>query len=239
MTSTKKDPYAAFNMLSAPDPRVSNVTFWLVIVLGAIGGVLWNWVVLPVAIVVAFAWRALTTRGKIREVEHASGLSMSEQVEMLKSIRTEMLVARNGGYDAKSLWPKKTGDLALGLHYQIKQALIEQEAKSGLVSEQTQAVCGRIAAGISNTAAWMVGKEVVRSTGDESIAQEVEEYGAKIEGSRALLSNTQIERAELYGVVSFMAMTGKSIAEMVERTSASQEDISNMLRDTTWIVGEK
>ena len=148
--------------------------------------------------------------------------------------------------DDKWLWDHMA-DMQAGLYALLKNALREKVKagnKSPLFADgqnRLENESGFIAGELVNIVAYSMGKEIANATGDAMIVKELDQYQNNIMKDPALrshLSDKQIERAELYGVVYYLVMKGRPADEISRRTGISHEELGRVTNDVSWFLGE-
>lgn len=108
-----------------------------------------------------------------------------------------------------------------------KKAEIEDEAKF-------------IAGELVNLVAYSMGKEIAASSGNKAILRELEQYKNSVtDNSRmvAHLTETQIERAEKYGIIYYLVMKNTSLDQIADKTELPTETVNTALNDDLWLLG--
>lgn len=145
--------------------------------------------------------------------------------------------------DDKSLW-EHMPDFQMGLYDRLWRAIYGHNVLASNMNSSNKDVkiedeAKYIAGELVNLVAHSVGKEIAASSGNNAILKELEQYKGGVADNpnmRTHVSDTQIKRAEKYGIIHYLAMKNSSLEEIADKTELSTDAVNASLNSDLWIL---
>ncbi len=145
--------------------------------------------------------------------------------------------------DDNWLW-EHMPDLQMDLYDRLWRAIYRQNVStsndhSSTKDTRTEDEAKYIAGELVNLVAYSMGKEIAASSGNKAILRELQQYNSSVADNpdmRTHISDTQIKRAEKYGIIHYLAMKNNSLEEIADKTGLTAEAVNASLNSDLWIL---